>query len=284
MLVELILPAVLTTGLVGLTASVILVVVSRIFHVQEDPLVEQVTEALPGANCGGCGFAGCKAFAEALVKTRDTSLTCPVCSKEATAAIGALLGVELSGAAPQVAALRCNGTEAKVVTVARYDGVEDCHAAVLLHPSHKACSYGCLGLGTCVRACPFDAIHMRADGIVEIDEEACTGCKTCVAVCPKELLVMVPKGERVAVACANRDKAGDTRKACSVGCIACRKCVKACNDDAVQIVDNLARIDQDKCTHCQACVSECPNDCILTWHLAPPAAPAPAEQSEEQSA
>lgn len=276
-MVEWMLPAVLTTGLVGLTASVVLVVVSRLFAVHEDPLVGQVSELLPGANCGGCGYAGCRAFAEALVKTRDPKMSCPVCAAPAMEAIGELLGITLNAAAPTVAHLRCNGTRTHATQLAQYLGLQDCHAEVLLYQGHKTCSHGCLGLGSCVRACPFEAIHYTHGGIIEVDEPACTGCSTCVAACPKDLLVMVPRGERVAVACANAEKAGTTRKDCSVGCIGCRKCAKACPEDAIHIDNSLARVDQERCTRCQACVGVCPVGCILTWHLA-------AELPEEQSA
>ncbi len=279
-MVEWMLPAVLTTGLVGLTASVVLVVVSRLFAVREDPLVGQVNELLPGANCGGCGYAGCRAFAEALVTTRDPKLTCPVCALPARESIGALLGIELSSQAPMVAHLRCNGTRANATQLAQYLGLQDCHAEVLLYQGHKTCSHGCLGLGTCVRACMFDAIHTTKSGIVAVDEQRCTGCSTCVEACPKDLLVMVPKGARVVVACANAERAGTTRKDCKVGCIGCRKCQKTCPDDAIHIVDNLARVDQDRCTRCQACIDVCPVGCIHAWHLQ--AADLQASQLEEQ--
>ncbi len=264
-----IVPAVLTTGLVGLLASIILVVVSKVFAVQEDPRVAEVLELLPNANCGGCGFAGCAAFAEALVKTGDTSLKCPVASSEAMEAIGALLGLELSTDAPPVAALKCHATNEEARQLALYAGIQDCHAATLLFPdaSTRACRFGCIGLGSCVRACPFDAMRIDEGGIVEIDEAKCTGCGNCVLACPKDLLVLVPRGERVFVACNSTDKGGPTKKACSVGCIGCKQCVKACEHDAVHVTNNLAVIDPDACTNCMACVKVCPTGCILTWHL-----------------
>ena len=276
-MLEAILPAVLTTGLVGLTAAVVLVVVSKLFVVEENPLVEQVNELLPGANCGGCGYAGCQGLAQALVETRDPDLGCPLCDKESTERIGELLGIELQSAGDVVAALRCHGSDAQVTRIARYDGIEDCHAAMLLYQGHLGCSYGCLGLGSCIRACPFGAIRSEPEGIVEVDEEICTGCGRCVDACPKDLLVMVPRQGRVFVACASMDKGGPTRKACKVGCFACRKCQKACPDGAILVKDNLARIDQEKCSRCQECVEVCPSGCILTWHLSETA----SEREEE---
>jgi Na+-translocating ferredoxin:NAD+ oxidoreductase RNF subunit RnfB len=269
MFVEFLLPAILTTGIVGLTSSVLLVVVSRIFAVKEDPLVGEVAALLPGANCGGCGQAGCAAFAENLVKTRDPRLRCPVCSKESNEAIGKLLGMEIATAQAMVASLRCKGTHAVATRSAHYAGIIDCHAATLLYQGHKTCPHGCLGLGTCVRGCPFDAIRESGDGIVVVDEDLCTGCGTCVGLCPKGLLGLVPKGPRVFVTCASGQKAADTRKDCSVGCIGCRRCEKACTFDAVHIADNLARIDPAKCTQCQDCVAVCPSHCIGIWHLEP---------------
>lgn len=280
-MVETILPAVLTTGLVGLVAAVVLVVVSRVFHVEEDPLVEEVNELLPGANCGGCGYAGCKAFAEALVKTRDTGLSCPVCDAAATEAIGKVLGMEMAAGGTLVAALRCQGTDAQVTEIARYEGVTDCSAAVLLYSGHTSCSYGCLGLGSCVQACPFDAIRVRPDGIVEVDEATCTGCGNCVPVCPKNLLTLVPVGHRVFVACNNTDKGGQTRKACKVGCIGCKKCVKACGYDAIHVNQFVASVDPEPCTRCGDCIEVCPNDCILEVNADAKAQPS---QSEEDAA
>lgn len=255
------LSAVLFMAVLGACVGVVLLIAARHFRVDENPLIETVDELLPGANCGACGKAGCRAFAEALVE-RQTLHPCPVGGTETAKKIGAVLGVEVADSEPHVARLLCQGTDDKATNLARYHGILSCTAASLLFPGTKTCPYGCLGLGSCVEVCPFDAMHIE-HGIVRIDEKKCTGCGKCIAVCPKGILELLPRSATIYVACKNVAAGGTARKACAVACIGCKRCEKACADDAIHVDSFLARIDQDKCTHCGRCAEECPMQTIV---------------------
>jgi Na+-translocating ferredoxin:NAD+ oxidoreductase subunit B len=250
---------------IGGALSLVLYGASRKFHVHEDPRIDEVQDLLSGANCGACGFAGCRAYAEAVVKDPGVGVTCPVGGDEATQQIAALLGVEMSAGDRQVARLLCNGTHANAVRVAAYAGVTDCRAAALIEGLERACPYGCLGLGSCVTACAFDAMRVE-DGLVVIDEDACTSCGACVKVCPQHVLRLQALSRPILVSCSSTDKGATAKKACKVACIGCKRCVKACDDDAITVKSFLASIDPDKCTACRKCVGECPTGSILDLH------------------
>lgn len=238
-----------------------LFVASKKFYVYEDPRIEEVTEMLPGANCGGCGFAGCAAYAENAVNEMSLDVPCPVASVEEMATIADFLGLEAAAGQKMVASLMCNGTHDHSKLQMEYSGIEDCWAAMLVTDTTKACSFSCLGLDSCVRACAFDAMHIEK-GIVVIDDEKCTGCGMCIPACPKDILHMRPYNKKVTVTCFNTDRGADARKACSVACIGCMKCEKVCEDDAIHVNNFLAKIDYDKCTNCEKCVEVCPTDAI----------------------
>ena len=256
----------LVLGGLGTALSVILLVAARKFAVYEDPLIAAVEDALPKANCGACGQAGCHAFADTLVKTRDTSLFCPPGGSETAVKVAALLGMEASTAEVPLAIVMCRGNAEAASFVGRYDGIDSCRAATLVDGPTKLCPYGCVGLGSCVAACDYDAIHI-VDGIALVEDADCVGCGACVKACPKGLIRMGPRATRVVVGCVSHDMGKAVRGYCEVGCIGCKRCVKACKFDAMQFDDNLARVDHEKCTECGACIAACGRDIIFGVHL-----------------
>ncbi len=271
---NLILTAVVSIGAIALVISLILYAASKKFAVYEDPRIAQVSEVLPQANCGGCGYPGCGGFAEACVKA-DTldGKNCPVGGAEVMGKIATILGMDAGDTEPLVAVVRCNGTCEHRPRINQYDGAMSCAIASSLYGGETACSYGCLGCGDCVAACQFDAIHMNPEtGLPEVDESKCTACNSCVTACPKNIIELRPVGKRsrrVYVSCVNKDKGAATRKACSVGCIGCGICVKTCPFDAIELGSNLAYIDPHKCRSCRKCVEACPQDSIIEVNFPP---------------
>ena len=250
----------LTLGGIGLLFGIGLFIASRVFEVQMDERIDLVGEELPGANCGGCGFAGCPAFAKALVRGSTTPTACAVLNSEASQKIGKILGVEVKEQERKVAVLKCRGKN--VPNRFEYNGVQDCRAANLVQNGFKQCAYGCLGLGTCAVVCPFDAIEM-VDGLPKVNEKKCTACGKCVEACPKNLFELVSIFKFVHVTCQSHDKGKDVKNACSVGCIGCKKCQKVCPVDAIEIKDFLSIIDYEKCISCGKCIKECPTEAII---------------------
>jgi RnfABCDGE-type electron transport complex B subunit len=263
-MIEVLIPAGVMGGL-GLLLSLALLLAAKRFYVYEDPRIGQVEELLPGANCGGCGKAGCKAFAEALVAGEDGN--CPVCGQDAMTEIARLLGKELGGAEPLVAHVMCEGLLSSASFNGMYQGIDDCRAAHLVGQVDRVCSYGCIGMGTCVEACAFDAIETY-NHIARVIPENCVACGKCVEACPRELIVMIPKGRQVFIPCKSFDSGKVVSKVCEIGCIGCRKCVKACPSDAIWFDDNLAEINLEKCTQCYECVVACPRHLIKVRDLA----------------
>ena len=247
--------ALLTMGLLGILFGVGLYIASRVFHVVEDPRVESVTETLPGANCGGCGFAGCGGLATAIVHGSAPADACPVCNSCQLLQIAEIMGVELEQGVRKVAIVHCAGRT--VADRFQYSGPPTCAASNLLIGGQKECPYGCLNFGDCVRACQFDALHL-VDGIPKVDEERCTACGKCVEACPRSLIDLQPVDKHVHVRCRSFDKGGAVRKYCEVGCIGCKKCEKECPFDAIHVSDFLAQIDYVKCVSCGKCVKVCP--------------------------
>ncbi|MCR5273030.1 MAG: RnfABCDGE type electron transport complex subunit B [Lachnospiraceae bacterium] len=233
------------------------------FKVEVDPKEEAVLGVLPGNNCGGCGFPGCAGLAAAIAKGEAPVNQCPVGGAECAAKIGAIMGVEAGEAVRQVAFVKCAGTCDKANSDYVYTGVEDCAALEFIPGGGpKSCSYGCAGFGNCVKACPFDAIHV-IDGVAVVDKEACKACGKCVAACPKNLIELIPYEAKHIVQCSSKDMGKNVMKACSVGCIGCHLCEKNCEHDAVHVIDNIAYIDQTKCTQCGVCAEKCPKKIIL---------------------
>lgn len=257
---EVIIP-ILTLGSLGLIFGVGLAIASKRLAVKVDPRLEQIHGLLPGSNCGACGGAGCFGFAESLLSGKMTVDACRVSEEAVKEEIARLLGKKLEKKTKKTAVLHCYGGE-KVKERFVYDGLKDCISASLVMGGQKECVYGCLGLATCVRVCPFGAISMTPQGLPEVDEAKCRACNKCVIACPRKLFSLVPVTHSVYVACSSRDNGKDTRSVCSVGCIACKRCEQVCPADAIHVIDNLAVIDYQKCTSCGECVKACPTKAI----------------------
>jgi electron transport complex protein RnfB len=246
----------------GLLASLGLGLVAKRFSVEVDPKVEAVDRLLPGLNDGGCGYPSCSQFARAVVE-QEAPVTGCVAGGEATAvALAELMGVEAVLGEKKVGVVLCKGGKEKSTPKFTYKGVEDCKAAVIISGGHKACPYGCLGLGTCKRVCPFDAVVISQDGLSTIDTQRCTGCGICVKECPKGIIQLVPLGKRVSILCRSEEKGSEVRKKCEVGCIACGACVRVCPFDAISMEGNLAVLDHERCRVCGLCIPRCPTDTI----------------------
>ena len=258
-----ILVAALVVGGVGILIGFFLGISGEKFKVEVDEKEVAILGELPGNNCGGCGYAGCSGLAAAIAKGEAPVNQCPVGGAPVAAKIGAIMGVDAGAGEKKVAFVKCAGTCDKTQKDYEYTGNEDC-ASMMFVPNGgpKACNYGCLGFGSCVKACPFDAIHV-VDGVAVGDKEACKACGKCIAVCPKHLIELVPYDQKHLVQCSSKDKGKDVMKACSVGCIGCKMCEKVCEFDAVKVVDNIAHIDPEKCTNCGACAQKCPKKIIL---------------------
>ncbi len=284
-------------AITGCVAAVILYFVSQKFKVYEDPRVGEVEAALPGANCGGCGFPGCHGMADALVKADDiSSMLCPVGGAPTMAKIAGILGKEVVSAAPKVAVVRCNGDCVARPHKLEYDGAKKCAILAANFAGETDCAYGCLGCGDCVDACQFGAIKMNKEtGLPEVDDDKCVACGACAKACPKgiiELRNKGPKNRRLFVSCVNKDKGAVAMKACKNACIGCGKCMKECAFDAIKVENNVAYIDYMKCKMCRKCAAACPTHAIHELNFPPrpaakPAAPktdAPAPAQQQQAA
>ena len=251
----------------GVLLALVLFLVAKKFKVEEDPRIDDVEKAMPGANCGGCGFAGCRAFAEAAVGARNLDdIFCPVGGNAVMAQVADILGFEAKAKVPQVAVVRCNGTCEARPRLTEYDGFASCAVKSALYASDTGCAYGCLGCGDCAAACQFGALSMDpVTGLPVVDEKKCTACGACVKACPKRIIELRLKGMRDMreyVACANTDKGPVAKKACANACIGCGLCAKTCTHEAITMAVNLAWIDPDKCKLCRECEAVCPTGAI----------------------
>jgi len=258
----------------GVVAAVVLYVVSKKFYVYENPLIAEVDEILPGANCAGCGSPGCKSFAEKLVNTEDISdMFCPVGGNDVMKLVATKLGKEVAEKAPTVAVLRCQGGCDVRPKTTVYEGPRNCAISAMISSGETDCQYGCLGDGDCVAVCDFDAMYMdEATGLPVIDSDKCTSCGACVKACPRDIIEMRPKNKRdlkIFVGCLNEDKGGIAKKSCDVACIGCSKCDDVCPKDAITMTNNLAYIDPELCSLCRKCVDVCPTHSIIETNFPP---------------
>lgn len=256
-----IIKAILVLGVLGLVFGMILDYASKKFAVEVDPKEEEVLNALPGANCGGCGFPGCGGLAAAIAKGEAPVNGCPVGGADTAAKIASIMGVEAGAGDKMVAKVLCKGTCENTKQKYEYSGIKDCRAASVLIGGPKGCEYGCLGLGSCVQVCEFDAIHI-IDGVAVVDEEKCVNCGKCIAICPKNLIESKPANKAVVVECKSKAFGKDVKNVCDVGCIGCGICEKTCKFDAIHVVDHIAVVDYDKCKECNMCVKKCPTGAI----------------------
>lgn len=250
-------------GVVGIIVGIFLSIAGKLFFVPVDEKEQIVRDLLPGNNCGACGYPGCDNLAGAIAKGIAKANACPVANSEAHSKIAEVMGTEAESSEKQVAFVKCAGTCDKTKVKYNYVGNMDCkQAAMTPGNGPKQCSYGCMGYGSCVKACQFDALHI-VDGIAYVDKEKCTSCGLCIPECPNKLIEFVPYNTNHFVRCNSNDKGKDVKAACSVGCIGCMMCVKVCEFDAIKVENNLAHIDYAKCTNCGKCAEKCPTKIIL---------------------
>ena len=247
--------------LLGVLMGLLLAAATKIFAVKKNEKAERITECLPGANCGGCGFAGCAAFAEAVSNGEAKVNQCSVGGAEVTAKIADIMGVEALPTVRMRAQVMCSGTNEYARKKYIYEGVADCTAASKIGGGDKLCANGCIGLGTCVSACPFSAISVE-NGVAAVDYTKCTGCGVCVSACPKSIIKLIPFDSKHWVGCMSVDDGKTTRKVCDVGCISCKICEKNCPEKAITVDNFVAKIDYSKCSGCDICVDKCPRHII----------------------
>lgn len=286
--------ALLTLALLGAALSIILYFIAQKFKVIEDPRIDLVDDVLPKANCGGCGYPGCRKFAEVTVEEAEKNqslegLNCPVGGNDVMKEVAAILGLEVEEKDPMIAVVRCNGSKKNSPAKIKYDGPATCAFAHNLYAGEGGCPNGCLGLGDCVAACDFDAIHMNPETGLPVVNDKCVACGACVKACPRgiiELRKKGPKNRRIFVSCINTEKGGPAKKNCEVACIGCSKCFKVCAFDAIKMENNLAYIDFEKCTLCRKCVPECPTNAIHELNFRPrkPKAEKPERPKTEATA
>ncbi len=261
---NMILFAVLIVAGIGLILGLILAVVSALMAVPKDEKVEAIAEALPGANCGACGFSGCEGYAKALASGEATLGKCSPGGEECVKAISEILGVESTAVEKKTALVHCAGSTDNTDEKMKYQGVMSCRAAMMLHGGMSSCNFGCIGLGDCVNVCPYGAISL-CNGVAHIEPELCKGCSMCVAACPKKLISFVPLKEMAVVRCQNCQKGADARKVCKSACIGCKKCEKVCEAGAVKVENFVAYVDASKCTGCMKCVEACSQGSITAF-------------------
>lgn len=254
--------AVLVLGLLAAVFGIMLVSASRVFKVESDPREAEVRACLAGANCGACGYAGCDAYAAAIAKGEAPINLCGPGGEETAKSIAHIMGLDNAETEGRKAFVACSGICGRVRVRFKYNGPQDCAAAMLFGGrGDKQCSHACIGLGSCVKACKFEALSV-VDGIARVDTSKCVGCGACAAACPKRIIKLVPESRRYAVACGTKEKGMTVMKVCDAGCIGCMKCYHSCPKGAIIMENNLARIDHTKCDNCGLCAEVCPREII----------------------
>lgn len=261
-----VLTALLVVASVGVAAGILLALASHFFKVEVDEKVSRVREALPGSNCGACGFAGCDSYAEAVASGKAAPNLCVPGAAGVAASLSEILGVECEAKESGVAFVACNGNCNATTKKAEYEGIESCAAAGMLYGGPSSCIYGCIGCGDCAAVCPADAICVR-DSLAHVDPRKCIGCSLCVKTCPKHIISIVPRNATTAVMCSNEEKGAVARKNCKNACIGCKKCQLNCPEKAVSVKNNVATIDYSLCTGCGVCAEVCPTKCIKSLRL-----------------
>jgi electron transport complex protein RnfB len=255
-------------GGIGLTFGLILAFANKKFAIEVNPLIHMVEDILPKGQCGACGYAGCMAYAEAVVLDPAVQPNLCIPGKETVAkAVGELTGKVAPEMEPRIAYVKCAGTLDKAERKYYYTGLHDCAAATLLHSGPKGCQYGCIGFGSCAKNCPFDALHMGDDGLPIVDPSKCTGCGKCETICPKKVIQMVPVGRHVSVHCNSHARGAMARKFCTVACIGCSVCQKNCPHGAINMDSSLAVVDSHICMEkCEdpVCITKCPTKAIVS--------------------
>ena len=273
---------ILLVVVVGLVCAIMLSIASKVFFVPVDETAAALRECLPGANCGGCGFAGCDDYAASMAKDRSVPCyKCPVGGPSVAARLAEVLGVEAGAAEKQVAVVMCQGSNDVSKSLLEYQGPKSCKAAKQLFGGLKTCQFGCLGLGDCEAACNYNSIKV-VNGVARVDRDACVACGACAKACPQSLIRISPASNMVICHCYSNDKGAVTRKACEVGCIGCKKCESVCKFDAVHVTDNLAFIDPEKCRNCGMCAKVCPTGAIRNLRLLAKEKEARAAKSAEK--
>ncbi|HML67219.1 MAG TPA: RnfABCDGE type electron transport complex subunit B [Clostridia bacterium] len=260
-----ILYAIAALGGLGILFGLVLGLADKKFAVEVDERVSAVRAAVAGANCGACGYAGCDAYAEAVVRGEAKANACTPGGTKTVKAIAAIMGVNAEELEPMVARVRCQGTCDRVTMRYDYSGVPSCRAVSGISGGPNACEFGCVGFGECLSVCAFGAIRM-IDGIAVIDDDACTGCGMCVEVCPRNIIQMLPKDQTVVVMCRNEATGKRAVLQCKTACVGCKRCEKACPSDSIKVVKGVAIIDESTCTRCGACIPVCPMHCIVNFY------------------
>ena len=260
-----ILYAIVALGGLGILFGLVLGLADKKFSVEADERVSAVRAAVAGANCGACGYAGCDAYAEAVVRGEAKANACTPGGAKTVKAIAAIMGVDAEAMEPMVARVRCQGPCARVTPRYDYSGVPSCRAVSGISGGPNACEFGCVGFGECLSVCAFGAIKM-VDGIAVIDDDLCTGCGMCVDVCPRSIIQMLPKDQTVVVMCRNEATGKRALLQCKTACVACKRCEKACPSESIKVVKGVAIIDETTCTRCGACIPVCPMDCIVNFY------------------
>ena len=259
------LTSIIALGGLGLLFGIGLAYASNKFAVYVDPKVEEILAALPGANCGACGKPGCAAYAEAVLNGELPPNRCSPGGEPVTKIVSQIMGVEAVAMDPKVAVVQCQGGKAEAVEKFEYFGPQDCTAATLVGGGHKGCSYGCLGLGSCVRACPFGAMYMNENGLPVVIEEKCTACNVCVVTCPRGIMALIPRSQKVFLGCVSQDKLKAVKAVCTVGCYACKICVtpKVTPSGAIVMEGNLPKIVNPASDELYTAVDKCPAGCYV---------------------